>query len=568
MGAYLAASDRALARTALADARRVRRTLDERNRSYDESVVAEEIATAADALARGERQHDRSAPAAIAAYRKSWLHAQRALDAMDRAVEPTVSLDSRRDPPRNGTASYLLRGSVFDVRSHELDPLALTLDGETYRVALDADTAPGSVGRFAVNLTLAPGSHRVRVTATDPNRDWADGDAGPPANGSVLLRLDGDGLPDRFEAGVVGSDPLDPDSNASATARNESGNGVLDGLEDHDRDGAATYDEHVQGTDPLDSDTDGDDLPDGFELRYASLDLLSTDTDGDGVPDARENPDDDTLTIAAELANWSSPFYADTDADGIRDDAELRNGTDPAAPDTDGLSDAEEMGLPTDPADPDTDGDGVPDGEETFTTSAENESVGAAVNVTGEGNVADGVTIENASVEQVAGGDAANATVSSTVEFEADREFDNATLSLSYDKREVADENESDLAVYRWNHDRQTFVQVESDVNRSAGTVTAETEHFSTYTVLNSEAWGGFERTQAGPEYAVDENFGGLSGWNCDAGTCRSEDGSAVIGVESSASSSDAFTVDGEHATHVESQAIDYSAANESNHTT
>lgn len=290
VAAHLAASDRELARTAIADATRVRRALDDRNESYDESAVAEDLAAAADAFERGQRLHDRSAPAAISAYREAWVSAQRALDRMDRAVEPNVTLDSRRDPPRNGTTYYILRGSVFDVRGHELDPLTLTLDGDPYRVALDVNTTPGSVGEFAVNLTLAPGSHRVRVNATDPNRDWANGDAHPPATGSALLRLDGDGLPDVYETGVVGSDPLDPDSNASATARNESGNGVLDGLEDHDRDRAATYDEHVQGTDPLDPDTDSDDLADGFELRYASLDPLAADTDGDGTLDPREDP--------------------------------------------------------------------------------------------------------------------------------------------------------------------------------------------------------------------------------------------------------------------------------------
>ncbi len=56
----------------------------------------------------------------------------------------------------------------------------------------------------------------------------------------------------------------------------------------------------------------------------------------------------------------------DLDGDGVSNDDEIANGTDPNNPDTDGdgLTDGEELGLGTDPLDPDTDDDGVPDGIE------------------------------------------------------------------------------------------------------------------------------------------------------------------------------------------------------------
>ncbi|WP_342447617.1 thrombospondin type 3 repeat-containing protein, partial [Paenibacillus etheri] len=71
------------------------------------------------------------------------------------------------------------------------------------------------------------------------------------------------------------------------------------------------------------------------------------DTDGDGIPDSLD-PDDDN--------------------DGLSDEQELINGTDPKHPDTDGdgIKDKEDP-FPLDPTKPgnggelDTDGDGIPD---------------------------------------------------------------------------------------------------------------------------------------------------------------------------------------------------------------
>jgi hypothetical protein len=56
----------------------------------------------------------------------------------------------------------------------------------------------------------------------------------------------------------------------------------------------------------------------------------------------------------------------DTDGDGICDEDEVTNGTDPNNPDSDGdgINDGDEIGLGTDPTNPDTDGDGVNDGDE------------------------------------------------------------------------------------------------------------------------------------------------------------------------------------------------------------
>ena len=91
-------------------------------------------------------------------------------------------------------------------------------------------------------------------------------------------------------------------------------------------------------------DTDGDNLPDWWELATAgdltTLTSLSQDADGDG------------LSNELEYADLTNPTVADTDGDGLSDGAEVN---------LDGTS----------PVNTDTDGDGMPDGwEVTYGTSS------------------------------------------------------------------------------------------------------------------------------------------------------------------------------------------------------
>jgi len=119
-------------------------------------------------------------------------------------------------------------------------------------------------------------------------------------------------------------------------------------------------------------DTDGDLLPDFWELIYApNLDVL-TSASGDNDMDGVDN--------GTELANDSNPLNSDSDGDGLLDGVETNTGifagpgntgTSPGKPDTDGdgRSDGDEvLGPPqTNPVNPDTDGDGYNDGVEVAT---------------------------------------------------------------------------------------------------------------------------------------------------------------------------------------------------------
>ncbi|MEO0599900.1 MAG: myxococcus cysteine-rich repeat containing protein [Myxococcota bacterium] len=70
---------------------------------------------------------------------------------------------------------------------------------------------------------------------------------------------------------------------------------------------------------------------------------------------------------AQALDEFDCDFTDDTDGDGLTDDEEEFEGTDPLDPDTDddGLTDGDEVNVhETDPLDPDTDDDGLTDGDE------------------------------------------------------------------------------------------------------------------------------------------------------------------------------------------------------------
>ena len=222
------------------------------------------------------------------------------------------------------------------------------------------------------------------------------------------------------------TDPLNPDTD---------GDGLNDGVEDTNGDGATTNSLGGTGTDgsgetdPNNPDTDNDSLLDGVEVNaggalesFGATDPLDTDTDdggtedgtealvdttnpvaGNGADDAAADPDEDGLSNAQETALGTDPNDPDTDSDGIDDGSEVGNDavlnlgdTNPLDADTDddGLSDGDELlgldslagsGDETNPLQADTDSDGVLDGTELGVTTpvAEGVSDGAAISFAG-----------------------------------------------------------------------------------------------------------------------------------------------------------------------------------------
>ncbi|WP_338280958.1 adventurous gliding motility protein AgmC [Corallococcus caeni] len=213
---------------------------------------------------------------------------------------------------------------------------------------------------------------------------------------------DGDGLTDGLELGLTqpqgeDTDPTkfvadqDPDTKTNPLNPDTDGGSVLDGIEDKnhngrvdvletdpnniaddkdaDGDGIDNATELEKGTDPFDSDTDDDGVPDGIDGL--------TDTDGDGIIDALDpDSDNDGILDGTELGVTveTAPPGTDTSSPNFKPDADPTTKTDPKKADTDGdgLKDGEEDAnhdgrrdaTETDPTMKDTDQGGIDDGTE------------------------------------------------------------------------------------------------------------------------------------------------------------------------------------------------------------
>jgi hypothetical protein len=151
---------------------------------------------------------------------------------------------------------------------------------------------------------------------------------------------DGDGLPDGWEV----DHGLDPNNDAGS-------NGATG---DPDSDGLNNAGEYAHGTDPFDDDTDNDTLPDGWEV-----DNNLNPTDATGANGANGDPDHDQLNNTGEYQYSTDPHDSDTDNDDLPDGWEVSYGLNPldntgddgfnGDPDHDGLSNGQEYALGTNP---------------------------------------------------------------------------------------------------------------------------------------------------------------------------------------------------------------------------
>ncbi len=136
---------------------------------------------------------------------------------------------------------------------------------------------------------------------------------------------------------------------------------IRDGTQDWDKDGLTEKQEHDLGTHPKKIDTDGDGMPDGWEVTH-NLNPLVDDSNGD--------PDFDNLTNIEEFGHKTDPRDPDTDNDEMPDGWETDYGFNPLLddadldPDLDDLDNLSEYLNHTNPLDEDTDDDQMPDGWE------------------------------------------------------------------------------------------------------------------------------------------------------------------------------------------------------------
>ncbi|HOV72515.1 MAG TPA: IPT/TIG domain-containing protein [Candidatus Hydrogenedentes bacterium] len=189
---------------------------------------------------------------------------------------------------------------------------------------------------------------------------------------------DADGLANSVETNTgiyfgpsnTGTNPSNPDTDGDGMpdgweVANNLNPLISNGMADADNDGLTNAAENLHHTNPNVKDTDGDDLEDGVEIS-AGTDPNNPDTDGDGMPDGYES-DHGLNPLDHGSGNYAHGAKGDFDGDGLANLIEMMRGTNPANKDTDGdgLSDGDEHNVfGTDPLSADTDGDSLPDGYE------------------------------------------------------------------------------------------------------------------------------------------------------------------------------------------------------------
>ena len=368
-------------------------------------------------------------------------------DGMETFVERTDPLDSDSDD--GGIIDGIEAEFGFDPLDPSDDSTIVDTDSDglpdVVETALGSDvTDPDTDGDGVADAAeIAGGVPYRRETGSDLDPLDADTDddgisdgaeplGAPPLAGPRFATdpldpdTDGDGLSDGLEAGVTVGVPAgssdggvefagsngfevdaDPDTTTDPVAVDTDEDGLADGVEDANQDGAWTATIGGTGsqgdgeTDPRNPDTDEDGITDGAEIEETMTDPLDSDTDDGTISDGEElaagtdpndpaddlegvDTDEDGLNDSLEAVLGTDPEDADTDNDGVTDGAEIAAGdaeaydpgvdSDPRDADTDddGLADNTEIAgagplqrfAPTDPAQRDTDEDGISDGVE------------------------------------------------------------------------------------------------------------------------------------------------------------------------------------------------------------
>lgn len=277
----------------------------------------------------------------------------------------------------------------------------------------------------------------------------------------------------------------------------------IDKTLDSDGDQLTNIEEIKLGTNPYQEDTDGDDLSDYIEILFLGLNPLKMDTDDNGVMDGDEDTDEDGLKNIEEIKMGLESWNKDTDYDGIADGEEVyKYNTNPVKEDTDGdtLLDGVEPSLGFSPIKKDTNNNGINDNKEMKTQKVEEEIVADNVN-DGAINKVDvnlnvtGYAAENTEIRNVYGEDMLSSEVEGLVgvpvNITSTGNFNQATITFHYDRDKLGDTTEDDLAIMWYDKENDDYVLYDEEtvLDKTKGTISYTTTHFSTYLVVNKKKW-------------------------------------------------------------------------------
>ena len=236
------------------------------------------------------------------------------------------------------------------------------------------------------------------------------------------------------------------------------------------------------------TDTDGDGLPDFFEL-FIGTDINNVDSDGDGLPDGYEVFKSHTYPYSKDFdENGVDDCDEDYDCDGLTTIEEYKLGIDPVDRDTDGdgLDDKKEIEYKMNPNKQSTLDDGIFDGDRVFTVnpSLETSDNGVQANIQIEltGEQLNSFTARKMDEDCFLDFDVPGC-LSNGYSFSMDSEFDTARLSFELPK-EIADNKNVEPTIYYFNPETQLLEEVE-DQHIEGNEVYANLTHFSEYILID-----------------------------------------------------------------------------------
>ncbi|WP_411030114.1 Calx-beta domain-containing protein [Spongiimicrobium sp. 3-5] len=220
----------------------------------------------------------------------------------------------------------------------------------------DPPTTGVATSTAACNVTNAGGPTTVDLDNTLVGADAGIWAVTTDPSGSVTIGagnvVDFEGLPDgSYEFTYTTNTAVLPCTDVSVVVTIS----VNDCFIDTDNDGLTDGEEAVLGTDPNNPDSDGDTIQDGQEVTDTTDPLDDCDSIG-GVPLPASDCDNDGISNGDEATLGTNPNDSDSDGDGIEDSPEVGNDiANPLDGDNDGIIDALDSNIL------DTDNDGVVD---------------------------------------------------------------------------------------------------------------------------------------------------------------------------------------------------------------